>query len=394
VASVAAADPVISKVDIIPDYQNNFAMSLEITLPGAPVTPSMVVVPLTAAIGLNGSDTVRQVCSARRLLLSNHTVCADQLIQSITVRGPLVVADEDTYVNFKNPNDIALLCCDDLNSSFINASIMLKTLMTNKPKGILLYSQQGMGCGLEATAEDLTYVTIFSMTSTADAESALNFTAANTGATEGVVAQASITGNFSGPTVDGAESQQGNNSAVAMSILYSITGLITLLFLVIIATGAIRAHRYPERYGPRSAYGGRPRQSRARGIARAVLETIPIVKFGAAPAAKPDPNIELEDTELGQRNVHHLSTIPEDAESQPKSTNQPERESRMPVAAATVAAAAGEGERLGDEHLGCSICTEDFTVGEDVRVLPCDHKFHPPCIDPWLINVSGTCPLW
>jgi len=44
-------------------------------------------------------------------------------------------------------------------------------------------------------------------------------------------------------------------------------------------------------------------------------------------------------------------------------------------------------------ELGCSICTEDFTKGEDVRVLPCNHKYHPACIDPWLLNVSGTCPL-
>lgn len=47
-----------------------------------------------------------------------------------------------------------------------------------------------------------------------------------------------------------------------------------------------------------------------------------------------------------------------------------------------------------DGHLGCSICTDDFCTGEDVRVLPCNHKFHPACVDPWLLNVSGTCPLW
>ena len=64
-----------------------------------------------------------------------------------------------------------------------------------------------------------------------------------------------------------------------MIILYSITGIITALFLGIIITGAVRAHRHPERYGPRRV-AGRIRQSRARGIARAMLETIPIVKFG------------------------------------------------------------------------------------------------------------------
>jgi hypothetical protein len=59
-------------------------------------------------------------------------------------------------------------------------------------------------------------------------------------------------------------------TAVAMIILYSITGIITALFLGIIITGAVRAHRNPERYGPRNVVG-RPRQSRARGIARAML---------------------------------------------------------------------------------------------------------------------------
>jgi hypothetical protein len=187
-----------------------------------------------------------------------------------------------------------------------------------------------------------------------------------------------------------------------MSILYSITGLITLLFLIIIATGAIRAHRYPERYGPRSGYGSRPRQSRAKGLARAVLETIPIIKFGAPPPAKEDPSLELEsaqpsirppqDPAMGTR----LSAIPEEPQRSPVNTRSapgttPDAANGATGPQAVTENASQKGE---DEHLGCSICTEDFKVGEDVRVLPCDHKFHPPCIDPWLINVSGTCPLW
>ena len=30
-----------------------------------------------------------------------------------------------------------------------------------------------------------------------------------------------------------------------------------------------------------------------------------------------------------------------------------------------------------ENGLACSVCTDDFTKGQDVRVLPCDHKFHP-----------------
>lgn len=284
---------------------------------------------------------------------------------------------------------LAYLSCDAMTDSLIDANLMLNALMENKPKAILLYSQQGSGCGL--AGNDLSYGSIYTMVSRDDALATLNITDSSD-----VPVQAAITSNVTTSGEGTQESQNGNNSAVAMSILYSITGLITLLFLVIIATGAIRAHRYPERYGPRSAYGGRPRQSRAKGIARAVLETIPIVKFGGPPQGKPDPNIELEEAERGNNvQVHHLSTIPEDAETQPKATTLPARESMAAAAAnATAAGVGSDSPRVGDEHLGCSICTEDFTVGEDVRVLPCDHKFHPPCIDPWLINVSGTCPLW
>jgi hypothetical protein len=86
------------------------------------------------------------------------------------------------------------------------------------------------------------------------------------------------------------------STAVAMIILYTITGIITALFLVIIVTGAVRAHRHPERYGPRAVIGmGRSRQSRAKGIGRAILDGIPIVKFGEKKETKP-ADVELGST--------------------------------------------------------------------------------------------------
>lgn len=42
----------------------------------------------------------------------------------------------------------------------------------------------------------------------------------------------------------------------------------------------------------------------------------------------------------------------------------------------------------------CSVCAEDFVESENVRILPCRHIYHKQCIDPWLLNFAGTCPLW
>ena len=313
----------------------------------------------------------------------------------------MFATDDTSYVNLTGGDDVAYLSCDQTNNSNITPNYIINQLVKNTPppKAILLYSQSGSCCGF--TGGGIEYQTVFTMVNPNEASDALNITTAGAG-----TVLATITGNVTTTDQDTQNNQGGSNSAVAMSILYSITGLITLLFLVIIATGAIRAHRYPERYGPRSGYGGRPRQSRAKGIARAVLETIPIVKFGSPEPAKPDPNIELESSSFDrseeqhngdvQSRPAHLSTIPESPLPTPKVDNQNKTAASSigPDTASTSLAGGQAAEAQGDEHLGCSICTEDFHVGEDVRVLPCNHKYHPQCIDPWLINVSGTCPLW
>eukprot|EP00930_Biecheleria_cincta_P004177 TRINITY_DN105068_c0_g1_i1.p1 TRINITY_DN105068_c0_g1~~TRINITY_DN105068_c0_g1_i1.p1 ORF type:complete len:268 (+),score=50.12 TRINITY_DN105068_c0_g1_i1:19-822(+) len=40
----------------------------------------------------------------------------------------------------------------------------------------------------------------------------------------------------------------------------------------------------------------------------------------------------------------------------------------------------------------CAICFEYFVLGEPVRTLPCLHRYHASCVDPWLLR-RWSCPL-
>ena len=49
-------------------------------------------------------------------------------------------------------------------------------------------------------------------------------------------------------------------------------------------------------------------------------------------------------------------------------------------------------DELPDENDRCTICYDDYKLGNAVKILPCDHHFHCECIDEWF-NVKDSCPL-
>ncbi|OCT50846.1 putative RING finger domain protein [Cladophialophora carrionii] len=312
----------------------------------------------------------------------------------VEVEGHLVNVDASNANDIAGTGQFSYISCDPEDyPGNLDASQVFR-IVVNSPRAniVILYSETSDHCivtGLD-TLPNIGGILTTTDTMLASSLAALSLTEESPG-TATILPDLNSYTNSSSPGW-GGNGGLGNSptTAVAMIILYSITGIITALFVVIIVTGAVRAHRHPERYGPRNIVG-RGRQSRARGIARAMLETLPIVKFGDHQDLPPKP-AEGSDIEMNAGSTHPPSTDNTESANKAVAGEVVTSETQSDRAQAMIATANPDGTDA-EGHLGCSICTEDFKKGEEVRVLPCNHKFHPDCVDPWLLNVSGTCPL-
>ncbi|KNA17760.1 hypothetical protein SOVF_077150 isoform B [Spinacia oleracea] len=47
----------------------------------------------------------------------------------------------------------------------------------------------------------------------------------------------------------------------------------------------------------------------------------------------------------------------------------------------------------GEDVDQCYICLVEYEKGDKIRVLPCHHAYHMPCVDKWLKEIHGICPL-
>ncbi|SJK97688.1 uncharacterized protein ARMOST_00941 [Armillaria ostoyae] len=217
----------------------------------------------------------------------------------------------------------------------------------------------------------------------------------------------------------GSDQQGGSsNTALAMIVLYAITGCVSALFCVIIVTGAIRAIRHPERYGPRRRGGGEMYQSRTQGLTRAILDTFPIVKFGSS-QARSGPGGAVKDPEAVDSNVPtnaavQMQGLNNDAAAGQPAIRRPSRRQTRENNADAATSTSDDGQGEGHSRSGqpgqssedvpvpaaigretCPICIVDFEEDDDVRILPCEghHRFHQQCVDPWLLELSSSCPI-
>ncbi|KAL5528495.1 hypothetical protein ACEPAF_7631 [Sanghuangporus sanghuang] len=411
-------------------------------------------------------------------------------------KGALVhFSEQDTTNETTTTPWIAFVSCDSNGTDFSMEDDVFTLARDRGAVAALLYSQWSEACIINAEYQDpATFDQVFDIFSTKSLVTArtvenaftnvnqtlygnynaetLNATFDNVtnGISSGQASSgyllATLTAANASVSDDNDSSDSGSTTAspgnsggtdLAMIVLYVITGAVSLLFCTVILSGAIRAIRHPERYGPRPAdptVGGEfgQGQSRARGLTRAILDTFPVIKFSRLPVTQRnfgEPNIvpKPPDSESGSGSIQMAELpasrdVPAAGDRSESGNHEEQRTWTSPVlttnslrnnAEADGTSSPGAGpstppdrgnraatpdaqettssishapvnaETSADSNLmpaaigreTCPICIIDFEEGDDIRVLPCEgrHVFHQTCVDQWLLELSSSCPI-
>lgn len=89
-------------------------------------------------------------------------------------------------------------------------------------------------------------------------------------------------------------------------------------------------------------------------------------------------------TDLSSR-IERLQLLQEPKKKPPGLTQEALDCLRVEVYSSTVEGEVSRGSQ------DCSICLETFSEGDELIHLPCGHKFHSACLDPWA-RTCGDCP--
>uniref|UniRef100_A0A1D1XM03 E3 ubiquitin-protein ligase RNF13 n=1 Tax=Anthurium amnicola TaxID=1678845 RepID=A0A1D1XM03_9ARAE len=220
----------------------------------------------------------------------------------------------------------------------------------------------------------------------------------------------------------------------AMIVLYAVSGVVLGLFFIVVVTNIIKNRlNVPT---PQVSQGQDPSSRPRRGIARSVLESFPVFFFTMGLKDEDDDKKEKDDLEKGKAkdlesdieleniNSDVMKSAPEaeetkdkdlsdistdnntsktnnndDDNSQERNLDLPENpliahikdsSSSRPISTTSNLSATN---KVQDGQLTCPICLDDFESGEELRLLPCQHRYHTICIDPWLLDISPLCPM-
>jgi hypothetical protein len=70
----------------------------------------------------------------------------------------------------------------------------------------------------------------------------------------------------------------------------------------------------------------------------------------------------------------------------------PQQIASLPVETVHPSSATAMAAGYGDEVATCAVCLSEHVAGEQLRRLPCGHRFHVHCCDQWLQR-NKRCPL-